>query len=55
MTIYEDNQACIKVSETKKTKTTEVCHIKHNFVRDLIETNKIKLEYIASCNQLLIF
>lgn len=48
ITIYEDNQSCIKMAMTFESKRTKHIDIKHHFIRDCIRENKVKLLYIST-------
>src|SRR6202012_5074213 len=51
--IYEDNQASISIAQDpKEHKRMKHIDIKYNFLRDIIATEYIELEYIPSTNQL---
>uniref|UniRef100_A0A1Y1M7S3 Reverse transcriptase Ty1/copia-type domain-containing protein n=1 Tax=Photinus pyralis TaxID=7054 RepID=A0A1Y1M7S3_PHOPY len=49
--IYEDNQSCIKMAETLETKRTKHIDVKHHYIRDCIDKNKIVLNYIPTNEQ----
>jgi hypothetical protein len=52
-TIYEDNQSCITISNNpEKHNRTKHIDIRYHYLRQLIEENKIKLEYIDTENQI---
>lgn len=49
--IYEDNQACIKMSNTLETKRSKHIDVRHHFVKDLVMEGNIKMIYVSSdCN-----
>ena len=50
--IFEDNQSCIKLSNTLETKRTKHIDVKHHFVRDCVTTNKIVLSYVSTSEQI---
>lgn len=50
--IYEDNQSCIKMSNTLETKRTKHIDVKHHFIRECIGENKIQLFYISTTEQI---
>jgi len=51
--IYVDNQAAKKISENDSDHDrTKHIDIRHYFIRDLINNNEIKLEWVSSNNQL---
>ena len=49
--LYEDNQACIKMSTTLETKRTKHIDIKYQFVKDCVSKGQIKLNYIPTEQQ----
>lgn len=51
ITVFEDNQSCIKMASTFESKRSKHINIKHHFVRECVTQNKIKLLYINSNKQ----
>lgn len=49
--IYEDNQSCIKMASTMETKRTKHIDVRHHFVRECVNQEKIILNYIATEKQ----
>lgn len=49
--IFEDNQSCIKMVSTLETKRTKHIDVRHHFLRDCLEKNQIKLNYIPTNDQ----
>ena len=48
-TIYEDNQACIKLSENPHALgRTKHIDVRHHFIRELVAQREVKIEYIPS-------
>lgn len=52
VSIYEDNQSCIKMSNTLETKRSKHIDVKHHFVRQCVNDNKIKLFYVPTSDQI---
>lgn len=52
ITVYEDNQSCIKMSSTLETKRSKHIDTKYHFVRDCVLKKEVKLKYIESSKQL---
>ncbi|XP_038722028.1 uncharacterized protein LOC120014180 [Tripterygium wilfordii] len=53
MTIFCDNMSAINISKNPvQHSRTKHIDIRHHFIRDLVESNCVKLEYIATENQL---
>ena len=53
VTTYEDNVAAIKQAEGQTlTERTRHLHLRDMYVRELIRSKDIKLEYIKSCDNL---
>lgn len=50
--IYEDSQACIKLLSRWEHKRLKHVDIKYNFIRDLVEKNRIEVQYINTKEQL---
>lgn len=49
MTIFEDNQSCLKMLEGEKSSNrTKHISIKNNFVRDISEKNEVKFVYAVA-------
>lgn len=51
LNVFEDNQSCIKMSNTLETKRTKHIDVKHHFVRECVSENKIKLFYVNTAEQ----
>lgn len=49
--IYEDNQACIKMAQSFETKRSKHIDVRHHFLKDLVNTKIIRLQYISTENQ----
>ena len=50
--VFEDNQACIKMaSNPRGWKRTKHIDVRYHFVRDLVDQQKIILEYIRTQDQ----
>lgn len=50
--IYEDNQSSIKIANTLKTKRSKYIDVKHHFVRECINNNKIMISYVSTSEQI---
>lgn len=50
--IYEDNQACIRLLHRWEHRRLKHIDVKYNFIRDLAEKKKIRVEYINTKEQL---
>lgn len=51
ISIYEDNQSCIRALESWDQKRMKHIDIKYNFIRDLYQAKVISVMYIPSANQ----
>jgi hypothetical protein len=52
MVIKEDNQACIAISKNpEKHSRTKHIEVKYHFIRDLVSTNRVKLQYCSTEDQ----
>lgn len=49
--IYEDNQSTIKTAHTYETKRSKHIDVKYHFIKDLVSSKKIEVEYISTENQ----
>lgn len=49
--VYEDNQSCIKMASTMETKRTKHIDVRHHFIREYVEQEKIILHYIPTEEQ----
>lgn len=49
--VFEDNQSCIKMASTMETKRTKHIDVRHHFLRECVEQEKIMLNYIPTENQ----
>lgn len=50
--VFEDNQSTIKMAHTLETKRTKHIDVKHHFIRDCIEKNKVYLTYVSTSEQI---
>jgi len=48
ITVFEDNQSCIRMASTLETKRTKHVDVKHHFIRDCVSQGKITLNYIST-------
>lgn len=51
VTVFEDNQSCIKMASTLESKRTKHIDVRHHFVRDCINEGKVTLKYISTDQQ----
>lgn len=51
-TVFEDNQACVKIASTFQTKRTKHVDVKHHFLRQHVLSGLVKLKYLPSECQL---
>lgn len=51
ITLYEDNQSCIKMAQNQETKRCKHIDVKHHHIRDKIETGEVDLKYIPTQDQ----
>ena len=51
-TIYEDNAGCISMAKNMECKRSKHIDIKHHFIRDHVNKGELKIEYIATKNQI---
>lgn len=51
-TIFEDNQGTIAMSKNPETRRTKHIDIRYNFLRDLVQEKKLKMEYVSTSNQI---
>lgn len=49
--VFEDNQSCIKMASTMETKRTKHIDVRHHFLRECVEQEKIILNYVPTENQ----
>lgn len=49
--VYEDNQACIRMASTLESRRTKHIDLRHYFVRDCVNQQKIVLEYLSTNDQ----
>lgn len=51
VTVYEDNQSCIRMASTLEVKRTKHIDIKYHFVRDCVANDMIRLSYVSTNDQ----
>lgn len=51
ISLYEDNQGCIFIANNLETKRSKHIAIKHNFIRELLESEIIHLCYVPTLSQ----
>lgn len=51
ISIFEDNQSCIKMASTMETKRTKHIDVRHHFVRECVAQEKIVLSYVPTEKQ----
>ena len=52
MTIYEDNQSTIKIANNPiQSDRTKHIDVRYHKIRELIDQNRIKLEYVPTADQ----
>ena len=49
--VHEDNQACIKMASTLENRRTKHIDLRHYFVRDCVDQEKVVLKYISTNDQ----
>lgn len=50
--LYCDNQSAILNASTDSVKRLKHIDIRYHFIKDLIQNNKIDIQYISTCEQL---
>lgn len=52
ITVYEDNQSCLKMASTLETKRSKHIDVRHHFIKDLVSKGRVNLCYIPTNEQI---